>query len=289
MRSLPWQSIQPGVDKRFGSVDPMVLQLCLRRVSMSGAGARMYGMPILALLLGPLLGAAPVESDPGAVSVINFSFYAPPQKDPPVHIEGFGHTDSEIQFVLSNASEKSVVGVLIGRTETAPPGCATEPTKGRLGTSILSAGHFQVSISPHGKALLSGDQVHYPKTAVHAAQDLGAAYMQIQFGVTGVFFEDGTTWPEKIDGHYYPDPFDPKLVEAEAGKCADVAAVVNALESIKQVVFEPGRPTVSNGEGEGAPPHLRFSCRLEGPKAVCRLPMETARKPEPQPEGAEQR
>lgn len=177
-------------------------------------------MPILALLLGPLLALTPAKSDPAAISVINFSFYAPPQKDPPVHIEGFGHTDSQIQFVLSNASEKSVVGVLIGRIEIAPPGCATEPTKVRLGTSILSAGHFQVSISPHGKAVLSGDQAHYPKTAVHGAQDLGAAYMQIQFGVTGVFFEDGTMWPTMIDGHYYPDPFDSKLVEAEAGKCA---------------------------------------------------------------------
>jgi hypothetical protein len=34
------------------------------------------------------------------------------------------------------------------------------------------------------------------------------------------------------------------------------------------------QPT-SNGDHEGgAIPHLRFSCSLEGPKAVCRLPLE---------------
>lgn len=68
----------------------------------------------------------------------------------------------------------------------------------------------------------------------------------------------------------------------------DVATVVNALASVTKAVFEHKSPRVSNGDDEGAPTHLRFSCRLEGSKAVCRLPMETARKPQPQPDAAEQ-
>lgn len=118
---------------------------------------------------------------------------------------------------------------------------------------------------------------HYPKTAVFRARNAKAGYMQVQFGVIDVFFEDGSTWPAQISDGYHPEPFDRKLVEAEAGKCADVATVANALQSVQEVVFEKETPATSDkipgkSDDEGAPPHLRFSCSLKGSKAVCRLP-----------------
>jgi hypothetical protein len=156
----------------------------------------MYRLTILAFLSGALLAAQSDRSDSAAGRMIQFAFYAPPQKGSPVHIVGFEHTESEIQFVLSNTSDKSVVGVLIGRIESAPPGCATETRKNNLNSS---GGRFQLLIPPHGNAELweGQGQAHYPKTAVYGARELGAAYLQAQFGVTGVFFEDGTTWPRE--------------------------------------------------------------------------------------------
>jgi hypothetical protein len=125
---------------------------------------------------------------------------------------------------------------------------------------------------------------HYPKAAVLRAKGAEAGYMQVQFGVTGVFFEDGSTWPAQWP-HFgpgdYSDPLDRKLVEAEAGKCTDVATVAKALQSVEKVIVEKEAPATSDkisgksDDEKGAPPHLRFSCGLEGPRAICRMPLET--------------
>lgn len=232
----------------------------------------MHRLSIFVVLLGPLL----VSGKSGSVGapVIHFSFYAPPQNASPVNIVGFQHSESEIDLVFSNASNKAVASVLIDRVEVPPPGCATEPNEGGPGSRILGGGRFLVQIPAHARAVLSGAQVHYPKTAVKGAQDLGAAYLQVQLGVTAVYFEDGSTWPDPIDLHYRSE-FDSKLVEAEAGKCPDVAAVANALQSVEEIVFEKETPTISGKSGdEGGPPHLHFSCSLEGEKAVCHMPTE---------------
>jgi hypothetical protein len=230
----------------------------------------MYRLAIFIVLLTPLVATG--QSAAGA-PVIRFSFYALPQNDSPVNIVGFQHSESEINFVFSNASNKTVASVLIDRVEVPPPGCAGGPKEEDSGTRILSGGRFLVHIPAHARAVLSGAQVHYPKTAVKGAQDLGAAYLQVQVGVTAVYFEDGSTWPDPIDLHYRNE-FDSKLIEAEAGKCSDVSTVANALQSVKEIVFDREIPQAPDSEDEKiAPPHLRFSCSLEGPKAVCRMPL----------------
>lgn len=230
----------------------------------------MYRLTILIVLLGPVLASG--KSGATVAPVVHFSFYAPPQNDSPVNIVGFQHTESELDLVFSNASNKTVASVLVDRVEVPPPGCATETNEGGPGSRILGGGRFLVQIPAHGRAVLSGAQVHYPKTAVKGAQDLGVAYLQIQLGVTAVYFEDGSTWPDPIDLHYRSE-FDSKLVEGEAGKCVDVAPVVNALKSVQEIVFEHEIPTTTGkGDDDEFVPHLRFSCSLEGPKAVCRMP-----------------
>jgi hypothetical protein len=245
-----------------------------------------YRLTILALVL--LLVALEASSD--AAPVIKFSVYAPLQKDSPVHILGFEHDGHDIQFVLSNASNKSVVGVIVRGEGSAPPGCAIESVK--ASSSSDNGSRINVRIGPHGRAVASrdGDHFHYPKLLVHMAKNLGAAYLQAQFEVVFVYLEDGTTWPAKVPG-VGGEPFDPSLVEAEAGKCADVAAIANALESVQKVVFDHEGPTVpTTAKDESAPPHFSFSCSLEGPKAICRLPRETdSTSQQAQPHGAAQR
>jgi len=269
----------------------------------------MCRLTILALLLVPLLVAvAPAQANSPAAPAIHFSFYAPPQEDSPVHIVAFENDQSDIQLVLSNASDKPVVGVIVRLVDIAPSKCALEPQRhdGMAYESLGGVG-YELRIVPHGEAVASRvgifrpDQEppqvasyarltgvtpqsavypHYPRTAVFRAKGAKAGYMQVQFGVIDVFFEDGGTWPAQISDGYHPEPFDRKLVEAEAGKCTDVAAVANALQSVEKVVVGRGTPATSDKilgkSDDGAPPHLRFSCTLQGAKAICRLPLENA-------------
>ncbi len=207
-----------------------------------------------------------------------------------MHIVGFEHSQSEIQFVLSNTSDKPVVGVVIYRVDIAPAGCVELRSEMDRGLRSVSGAGFELRIPPHGRAVASragifrledippkgapyphltgvtprnASNPHYPKSVVLDARYAGAADMQAQLGVTGVFFEDGTTWPAPINLGHGADPFDSELVEAEAGKCADAAAVAKALESVQEVVFERQVPTVpSKGDDAVAIPHLRFSCSL---------------------------
>src|ERR1700684_4697356 len=87
----------------------------------------MRGIDMFALLLAPLLVfVAFGQSNSGPI--IHFSLYAPIQKDSPVQITRFDHTDSDLEFVLSNTSDKAVVAVTIGFMEIVPPSCSTAPS-----------------------------------------------------------------------------------------------------------------------------------------------------------------
>jgi hypothetical protein len=131
---------------------------------------------------------------------------------------------------------------------------------------------------------------------VYVARTAGSAYMQVQLGVVAVYFEDGSTWPAdwSAAGHppSHPYAFDPLLIKAEGDKCADaaaVAAVATAMKSVKDVAFAEQEPQALEPKDRTVlPPHLRFSCRLEGPKAICRMPLETDRRgPQPAARAAE--
>jgi hypothetical protein len=265
----------------------------------------MRGISIIILLglMPPALGQAA-----GAPPVIHFSLYAPRQNDSPVRIVGFQNDQRVVRFVLSNTSDKAVVAVIVGHADIVPRGCGTAPSIDRHDLlKDSSAAGFKVGIPPHERGVAGRAGIfmigrgasprypHWPRRFVDTAKWANAGYMQFQFGITGVVFEDGSAWPAQIaflaasdfdpektpspaevtamSPVSHPDPFDPSLIEAEAGKCTDVGAVASALQSVKEVVFGPETPP-EPGDDRSAIPHLRFSCSLEGPKAVCRLPLE---------------
>ncbi len=255
------------------------------------------------------LFAGAVSGQSGPAPTIHFSLYAPPQKDPPVEIVALEHDRSELRFVLSNISDEAVVAVVITRVDIVPQGCSTEPSaEPHRPAKNSNPGGYKVSITPHGKGVATKEGIqligtgasprysHEPRKVVDSAKWAQAGYMQAQFGITGVLFEDGSSWPSQVaivlrddfdpfkspspaasaalTAINHPDPFDDSLIEAEAGKCTDVATVANALQSVKEIVFGPETPAASDPDDDGAIPRLRFSCSLEGSKAVCRLPLE---------------
>ncbi|MGB6473195.1 MAG: hypothetical protein WBF04_03860 [Candidatus Sulfotelmatobacter sp.] len=231
---------------------------------------------------------------------------------------GLEYDESEIRFVLSNASDKPVVAVIIGRVDIVPRGCTVKPwTEPYRPVKNFSADGFKVNIKPRdqGAAARAGiimigtappapGYPHYPKREFHTARWAEAAYVEAQFGITGVFFADGTAWPAQIaflmhddfdpshpspaeitsmSALHHADPFDRSLAEGDDAKCTDVVTVTNALDSVKEVVFEHEGPEVPNrGDIADALPHLHFTCRLAGPKAICQLPVETNHRNEPQ-------
>jgi hypothetical protein len=247
----------------------------------------------LTILLGLMASPLGRASEP---PVIHFSIFAPPLQPPtptdasdrkaPVHIAGFQNDRTAVRFLVSNDSDKPVVGVAISYFEVVPEGCGNEawPKPGANGNR---AGAFLVRIAPHDRALtngignplghsVTGPNPHDAKLTFQAAQRLHAAYVQVQVGVSGVWFEDGSTWPAHWQGENPPGhsgPFNTTLIEAEAGKCPDTARTLNALQPIKEVVFGPEAPPTSDfDDSDTTIPHLRFSCSLDGSRAVCRLP-----------------
>jgi hypothetical protein len=260
---------------------------------------------LLALTMPSVVAAS---DQPDSSPAVRFSLYAPPQKDSPVQIVGFRNNRSVIQFVLSNASDKAVAAVLIGHADIAPLGCSSTLSENPHDLLKHSgAAGFKVSLPPHGKSVAGRAGVfmigkgaspinpHWPRMFVDTARWANASYMQLQFGVTGVLFEDGTAWPAQIaflstsdfdpekksspaeatamSGVSNPDTFDPMLVKAEAGKCSEVTTVASALQLVKEVVFGPEAPlTPDPDDADSTIPHLRFSCSLDGSRAVCRLP-----------------
>jgi hypothetical protein len=212
---------------------------------------------------------------------------------------GFENDRTEIRYVVSNDSEKPAIGIAIAYFGAAPEKCRMEPGTWESGANSERQGALLVRIPPHGRGVtngigdplsgsLTGHTTHDPKLALRSAQRLRAAYLQVQVGVFGVWYEDGSTWPahwlrDHPPGH--AGPFDASLIEAEAGKCTDVAAVVNTLQSVEEIVFAPETPPASDpDDATSAIPYLRFSCSLEGPKAVCRLPCSSGDCSSPQPE-----
>jgi hypothetical protein len=258
-----------------------------------------------ALALGSTVGTEAESHDSAVPPVVQFSFYAPVQEDSPVQIVGLENNQSEVQLVLLNATDKWVVGIMVAHLDMAPPGCSepSEPRALDTGERGNSNAFYKVRIAPRGKVVESRADVrnpagqwlqilpHYPRMAVLAAHWSGATYIQAQLGVTGVYFEDGSTWPAAISMKSHNDPFDPELVEAESGKCPVAASLTIAVKSIEEVVFGQQVPIPSHRDQKaGDPPHLRFSCSLEGVRAVCRLPLDTNQGPQrPRPETPEQK
>ena len=263
-----------------------------------------------ALLLLAIL-AMPTQAKNAPDPVVRFAFYAPAQKDAPVHIVGFENDRSEAILLLSNTSDKLVSAVFVGRVDVASPGCSLQPTteEDRLPSRSGGTVGYELLIPPHGKAVAakvgiravsvpdssSPGYLHFPRSVFEIARDRGAAYLQVQFGITSVFFKDGTAWPaelnyflrdfdvlhppvtqiEKSSRLQHPEPFDPVLAETEPEKCSDVTSVANALRSVRDTDFEAGVPEPH--DSDSLLPQLRFTCSLEGPKAVCHMPLEENR------------
>ena len=265
-----------------------ILAVALMLLKVAGVGD--VGAPLLTLGQSPELRQS---SKPVVAPVLEITLYAPQQEEPPVHIVGFRNDKSEVQIVLSNESGKSVIGVKIDRVDIAPPGCRAVADGAPDEPIWFSTGGFPVPIAPHSQAVATGvgtpvkgalmprtAPAHYPHSIFGIAQSSRAAHIQSQLGITAVWFEDGSTWPADWSSAGHPpghqSAFDSSLVEAEAGKCTNVASVASALESVEEVVFGNQNSQPLDHGDSAAPPHLRFSCTLEGPKAICRLPLETS-------------
>lgn len=270
----------------------------------------MHRIPVLALAL--LLAGGHNGNAAGAV---HFAFYAPIQEDSPVKIVGFENDQSEMRLLLTNTSGKPVSAAFVGLVFLAPIGCdlGASVAHSHRGSATLG---YELHIEPHRSAVASKAGIfamsppyrgspyypHLPRAAVSQARQTGWAYTQIQVGINAVFFQDGTAWPaqlnyflrnynatnpsraelERMSALEHPAPFDSNLLESEAGRCTDMAAVANALRSVKDVVFDREEPQVSSPD-DSALPHLRFSCALEGPKATCHMPIEGDHLAQPPP------
>ena len=232
----------------------------------------MCRLALLALGLVPLQIAVVAQSEPEhPAPVLTISLYAPFQPDSPVHIVGLEHSDREIWFDLSNTSDKGVTDVILGNFDTAPVGCAKDEWR-----FSSTAQRFPVRIGPHGLGTATRENAHYPEFAVHSAIQLGAAHFHSQVWIEGIYFEDGSRWPVDMSDFPYPcSTFDSKLVEAEPGTCRNFRAVLDALGRVNKVIFEPEGPEAPAEESSGVTvPHLRYSCRFEGTRSICRLPFD---------------
>lgn len=238
----------------------------------------MVRLALLAVALLPLEIAAVSQSEPEHVSrILTISLYAPFQAESAVHIVGFRHNEKEVWFDVSNTSDRTVTDVFVGIFDTAPVGCARQEMR-----SSGTVQRFPVRIAPHGLAIAARENAYFPGLVVRTARSLGVAHFHSQVWVMGVYFEDGSIWhgsewPAEMSdlGPPYPaSAFDPKLLETEPGTCSSSVEVVEALGRTNEVVFE--------AEGPGAPPertgvtvpHLDYSCRFDGQKAICRLPLD---------------
>jgi len=174
--------------------------------------------------------------------VLTISIYAPEQKASPVHIVGFRYKDDAIEIVLDNRSSKTVVGVEIVGTESAPSGCSPQVTQPSAETG---GGAGQVKIPPHRTAVtLPINSPFSPPSLVRAARDSQTAYLQIQAGLVKVDFEDGSTWSPYTE--IPMTPFDPSLVEAEAGTCSNANALawLRHWPKLQKLVLKPKLPVL---------------------------------------------
>ena len=237
----------------------------------------MVRLALLTLTLAPLQVAVVAQSAPEHTSpILTISLYAPFQADSPVHIVGFRHNAKEVWFDVSNTSNKVVTDIFIGSFDTAPVACARQELR-----SSGTVQRFPVRIAPHELGIATRENAYYPELVVRTSRMLGVAHFHSQVAVMGIYFEDGSIWhggewPAEMSdlGPPYPaSAFDPKLLETEPGTCSSFVEVVEALGRTNEVVFE--------AEGRSPPeqtgvtvPHLNYSCRFDGPKAICRLPLD---------------
>jgi len=190
-----------------------------------------FDIPVTALLFV----AGVVASKVSAVPVVKLAVYAPaafhqPDQQPaPVRIVGFENSRTEIRWVVSNTSDRAVDSVIIKAAWAPPPGCAKK--NGHGDGSENGGSRYMVFIAPHGTAVISRDE-HYPWRLVHSARDWPTPYLQVQFGVIGVFFRDGTTWPIPIEDSPHTVFWDPKLLESAARNCSEDADVERAWNLI---------------------------------------------------------
>lgn len=155
--------------------------------------------PRIRVLLIMLILSASASPRSIAGQSVRFTLYAPAQKDPPVHIVGFQHGKSEVGFVLSNTSDKTVYAEFIAGLKIAPQGCASNAEISF--TRDDDGVNFRVRIPPHEEGIASrieGIDPRWSKKIVDTTVRAGVAYRQIQFGVTAVFFEDRTAWPSDL-------------------------------------------------------------------------------------------
>jgi hypothetical protein len=192
--------------------------------------------------------------------------YAPLQQDSPVHIVGLLYGEGgSIRLTLLNGSDKSIAKVAVAAVEVAPPGCGAVPTNRiRVGGSVEA-----LPIPPHGSVVTPGRE-HFPNfhvpTLITNAKRLEAASLHVQIVVTEVDFVDGTKWMPREE---LPQAqLDSSLVDADAGKCPDAAAVTKALRAVERFEFD-SRIEKPSDDGASSPPRLSLSCSLEGSKAVC--------------------
>lgn len=225
----------------------------------------MYRFGILSLLLSPLvIGACPHAA---SHSVIGFSYYAPLQKDSPVHIVGIRYDYPTVEIDLENASDIPVDGIGIFAVAIAPRGCGAEPRKA-LGVADTQV--RPVRIGPRGTGEASGNDSTLASGGLifGAARHLNAAYLHVQVGVAEVDFADGTKWRPPAESS--PTLLDASLVTADDGKCTDAAGVAEALKSIHVIQADRRVDEPSYGDrSERTPAPLHFSCQLEGSNAYC--------------------
>jgi hypothetical protein len=220
--------------------------------------------PFLALL--PLLGASP------SPAIFRVFVYAPAQQDSPLHIAGLQYDEGGfIRLTLLNTSDKAISKAAIAAAEVAPAGCGVEPkTRLYVGGSVEA-----LPIPPHGTVVTPprgyAPSFHTPVFVTNAKQ-LRAASVHVQIVVMEVDFVDGTSW--RSEERLPRTPFDPALAAADAGKCPDAEAVAKALTRVDEFEFNRriDKPTAGGQKGTSSPPHLFFSCSIEGPKAICPTP-----------------
>jgi hypothetical protein len=225
---------------------------------------------VSALVIALTFGLNGAESRKPAL-VLTISISAPFQPDSPVHIVGFKHDQRELWFELSNSSGKAVTSVVVGNAFWVPLSCATEEHR-----ETISSGHvrFLVHIGSHGGGVAFSKYVHYPTHFVWDAKSLKAACMMAQMVLDKVYFEDGTTWPAGDLVVASNIPGDPAQPDPEVGIPIDVAGVINGLQSIENVVFDHKETSGPVDDKKGTFPHLQYTCTIEGPKAVCYMPLE---------------
>lgn len=218
-----------------------------------------YLLVSLAIGLSPNAVAAPV---------ISIFIYAPVQEDSPLHVVGFQYDEGFIKLALLNVSGKSIASVAIIGMAQAPPGCAAEP---RRVVGIGGGSVEPLRIAPHERVVTSRGSYAGLSAGVlvFEARRWEAASLQLQVGVFEVDFEDGTRW--RPHRELTRAPFDPSLVDADAGKCPDAAAVWRAWSTADGVKFDHQveKPSYGDDDESGHLPRLHFSCSLEGSHAVC--------------------